>query len=51
MQELLTGPENPELLDAIFNGDGFKKAMQLWLPFLDKRGFLEKMIRVKQLWR
>lgn len=45
IQELLTGPENPEVLKMLFTNDNFRNAMQLWLPFLDERGFLDTMIK------
>lgn len=44
IEQLMTGGDNPELIDRIYNNDNYKKAIKLWLPFLDKRGFLDTLI-------
>lgn len=45
ISDLISGEENPEMLERLYNNENFKKTMQLWLPFLNKRGFLDTMIK------
>lgn len=44
IEQLMTGGDNPELFDRIYNNDNYKKAFKLWVPFLDKRGYLDTLI-------
>jgi hypothetical protein len=44
MEDMLTGEDNPEMLDRIYNNELYKTAIKLWLPFLNKRGFLDTLI-------
>lgn len=36
---LFVGLQKPEILELIFNNPNFRKALMLWLPFMDDRGF------------
>jgi len=36
---------NDELLRKIFSEGSYKKALQSWLPFLNKRGYLDSVIK------
>jgi hypothetical protein len=44
MEIFMSGGNNPELLKRIYGNDCYKKAVKLWLPFLNKRGFLDCLI-------
>lgn len=44
MEKVITGPDDPILMDRIYNNDNYTKAMKVWLPFLDKRGFLDSLL-------
>jgi hypothetical protein len=34
----------PEFYHRIFRNENFKKALKLWLPFLNDRGYLDVML-------
>lgn len=40
---MFSGAMSPEMLDRIFNNEIYKKAVLTWLPFLNKRGFLDAL--------
>lgn len=44
MEILMSQGGNPEVLDRIYGNEIYKKALKLWLPFLNKRGFLDTLI-------
>lgn len=44
MEKVMTGPDDPVLMDRIYNNDNYKKAMKIWLPFMNKRGFLDSLL-------
>lgn len=48
IEQLMTGGDNPEMIERIYNNDKYKKAIKLWLPFLDERGFLDTLISCDQ---
>lgn len=35
---------DPEVMFRMYNAEGYKKALKLWLNFFDKRGFLDTLI-------
>lgn len=35
---------DPDRLSRLYNSELYKKALKLWLPFLNKRGFLDTLI-------
>jgi hypothetical protein len=39
------GPEQQELLERVYKVENYVKAVQLLLPFMKKRGFLNCMIK------
>lgn len=41
---IVSGGGSPEMLKTVFGSDYYKKALKLWLPFLNKRGFLDTLI-------
>lgn len=43
IEQFISGSD-PEMLDRIYSNKNYKKALNLWLPFLNKRGFLDRMI-------
>lgn len=43
MEMIISGGDEA-MLERIYNNDNYKKAIKLWLPFMDKRGFLDSMI-------
>jgi hypothetical protein len=45
MENLMTGAEDPEMMNRIYNNENYKKAVKLWFPFLDKKGFMDKLIK------
>lgn len=45
LADMISGPENPEMLERLYNNEHFKKALTLWLPFLNKRGFLDALLK------
>lgn len=45
-----------ESMYRLYNGAGYKKAVKLWMHFLNKRGFLDTLIvdddeQKKEVWR
>lgn len=42
METMMTG--DTEIMYRLYNGAGYKKAVKLWMNFLNKRGFLETLI-------
>ena len=36
------------MFDRAYNNETYKKAIKLWLPFLEKRGYLDSLITVKE---
>jgi len=44
IEMIMASGDNPEMINRIYNNDNYKKALKLWLPFLNKRGFLDTMI-------
>ena len=44
LERLLMDENNSELLKRFYNIENYKKALKLWLPFLNDRGFLDCLI-------
>jgi hypothetical protein len=42
--EKLMGSDDPVMLEKIYNNENYKKSLKLWLPFLNKRGFLDTLV-------
>lgn len=42
MQTMMSG--DADTMYRFYNGEGYKKAVKLWLHFLNKRGFLDTLI-------
>jgi hypothetical protein len=36
---------NPELLKRVYGNECYKAALKLWLPFMNKRGFLDGLVK------
>lgn len=36
---------DPEVLQRLYNGETYRKAVKLWLHFFSKRGFLDALIK------
>lgn len=49
IETMMMGGEDPEFYKRIYYNDLFKKAVTLWLPFLNKRGFLDTLIKEKPI--
>lgn len=47
MEVILSGGDDEAMKDRIYNGENFRKAVKLWLPFMEERGFLDKLIKAK----
>lgn len=45
MEVIMAGGDNEDMQDRIYNGANFRNAVKLWLPFLEERGFLDKLIK------
>lgn len=45
MENLLMGGDNPEMYQRVYYNDIYKKAVTLWLPFLNNRGFLDTLLK------
>jgi hypothetical protein len=41
----MMGQDNQEMLFKVYNNENYQKALKLWLPFLNKRGFLDTMMK------
>lgn len=41
---IVSGGGSPEMMAMVFGSVYYKKALKLWLPFFDKRGFLDTLI-------
>lgn len=35
------GGDDPNMMDRIYNNENYKAALKAWLPFLNRRGFLD----------
>ena len=44
IENMMTGGDNTEMMHKIYNNENYKKAIKLWLPFLNERGFLDTLI-------
>lgn len=44
IENMMTGGADANMLDRVYNNELYKKAIKLWLPFLNKRGFLDTLI-------
>lgn len=42
--EMIMAGGDEGMFDRIYNNDNYKTAVKLWLPFMNERGFLDKMI-------
>lgn len=42
IETMMTG--DSEIMHRVYNGECYKKAVKLWLHFLNKRGFLDTLI-------
>ena len=47
LDRLLMDEDNSELLKKFYNNENYKKALKLWLPFLNERGFLDCLIKTE----
>lgn len=45
IETLLMGGDDPEMFHRVYYNDIYKKAVTLWLPFLNKRGFLDTLLK------
>lgn len=45
IETMMMGGDDPDMYQRIYYNDCFKKAVTLWLPFLNKRGFLDTLIK------
>lgn len=48
-ETLMNNPDDKvvqEVYDRIYKNETYKKAMKTWLPFLNKRGFLDTLLPV-----
>jgi hypothetical protein len=48
LENLMTGDDNPEAMDRIYNNENYKKAVKLWLPFLNDRGYLDQLVKKEE---
>jgi hypothetical protein len=48
METLMMEGGSPEMMNRIYGNDCYKKALQLWLPFMNKRGFLDTMMTAEK---
>lgn len=44
LEMMMSGEDNSRMMERIYNNDTYNKALKLWLPFLNKRGFLDTLI-------
>lgn len=49
LQTMMMGGENPDMYRRIYYNENYKKAITLWLPFLNKRGFLDTLIKPEEV--
>lgn len=40
----LNDQKDPEFFERIFGNETYKKAVKTWLPLLDERGYLDRML-------
>lgn len=45
IEVLMAGGDDEEMKARVYNNENFRKAVKLWLPFIDKRGFLDALIK------
>lgn len=43
-QTMIMGEGDPKAVSRLYNNETYKKALKIWLPFLNKRGFLDVLI-------
>lgn len=44
IEQMMTGVEDPDMVRRVFYNETYKKAVNTWLPFLNKRGYLDSLI-------
>lgn len=44
LENLMMGDGDPKAMDRIYNNQNYKKAVKLWLPFLNDRGYFDKLL-------
>lgn len=45
LENLMMGDDNSEAFDRIYKNENYKKALKLWLPLLNSRGYLDTLIK------
>lgn len=40
----IIGGADPATLDRIYNNENYKRGLKLWLPLMNERGYLDKLI-------
>lgn len=50
MEDFMTSDKKDKVFfDRIYCNDNYKKALKLWLPFMDERGYLDSMLPDDQI--
>lgn len=44
LEDMMAEGEDDEMMERIFNNDNYKKALKLWLKFLNEKGILDVLI-------
>lgn len=45
MEIMFKAGDITDIAERVYNNDTYKKAVKLWLPFLNKRGFLDALMK------
>lgn len=49
LDQLMGGNDNPEMLHRVYHNETYKKALKTWFPFMNKRGFLDTMMKKQEI--
>lgn len=45
LEQIMTNADmDPTMFERVFYNENYKKALKMWLPFLDKKGYLDNML-------
>lgn len=49
IETMMTGSNDPDIMDRVYKNDNYKKAVTMWLPFMNKRGFLDTLLKEEKV--
>lgn len=49
LDQILGGNDTAEMMHRVYHNETYKKALKTWLPFMNKRGFLDTMMKKQEI--